>query len=262
MKIPNEILDILANCRVDGNILYLPDGQLEREIYNQVNKCLSNIGGTWSRKDKGHVFDYEPHEALENLLLTGETEDMKKTFQFFPTPREVAERMCDLAEINESSNVLEPSIGRGDLADVIWARAPRKLYGVELDPEKKRYLSDKPYPSLVGTDFLAFAQEVLDEKIERIWNRIIMNPPFSRQQDIDHVYKAYDILCHGGLLVSVMSLSPFWRSNEKSVEFRTWLGLVGAEVYELPEGTFKASGTTIRTKIIKIRKRSRDNESC
>ena len=48
---------------------------------------------TPNNKAKGHVFDYNPTDALENLILTGESVDTKKALQFFPTPREVVELM-------------------------------------------------------------------------------------------------------------------------------------------------------------------------
>ena len=87
------------------------------------------------------------------------------------------------------------------------------------------------------------ARELGYEKI--IWDRVIMNPPFARQQDIDHIYKAFDVLKSGGVLVSVISISPFFRTNRKSVEFKDWLSDVGAEITELSEGAFKDSGTML-----------------
>ncbi len=83
MKIAENILNILADCRIEGDTLFLPPIQLDRNTYVSVNKCLENIGGKWNRKAKGHVFDLDPTEAFENLILTGETEDMKKSFSFF-----------------------------------------------------------------------------------------------------------------------------------------------------------------------------------
>lgn len=61
--------------------------------------------------------------------MTGETTDLKKQYQFFPTPRKIAEMMCDMAELDNNSVVLEPSCGKGDLADVIWEHNPKKLVG-------------------------------------------------------------------------------------------------------------------------------------
>lgn len=47
-------------------------------------------------------------EMLENVLLTQEVKDLKREYQFFPTPRAVAKRMCEMAELDGTSEVLEP----------------------------------------------------------------------------------------------------------------------------------------------------------
>lgn len=181
-------------------------------------------------------------------MLTGETEDMKKKFQFFPIPRPVAELVCDMAELSNYQDILEPSCGKGDLADVIYERVPEHLICNELNKDMAKYLDGKPYTCMYG-DFL----ELKPGKV-RAFDRIVMNPPFSKQQDIDHVYHAYELLKLGGILVSVMSLSPFFRTNSKSVKFRKWLDMLGVEIADIPEGSFKASGTMIRTKIIKVKR--------
>lgn len=249
MKISDEVLDILGECRTEGNVLYLPGQQLDRATYLAVNKVLTTIGGKWNRKAKGHVFaDGDPAELLDNLILTGETVDLKKQYQFFPTPRPVAELMCDMADLDGSCRVLEPSCGKGDLADVVYEHGVEKLLGIELNPDMARYLDSKPYPTMTGVDFLSVVPT------GETWNRIVMNPPFTRQQDIDHILAAYAILEPGGILVSVVSESPFFRSNKKSVDFRAFLDDHYAEVILLEEGAFKASGTMVRTRIIKIEK--------
>lgn len=245
MKISNTVLDVLGNCRVEGNILYLPDTQLERADYVAVNKVLEAIGGKWNRKAKGHIFDHCPDDEIEAVILTGEFTDQKKEYQFFPTPDYIAEQLCDLAEIDGTTTVLEPSCGKGNIADAVWKRRPAKLLGIELNKDMDRYLVDKPYDTITGVDFLQY---------EGSWDRVVMNPPFTRQQDIDHVMKAYKVLSPGGVLVSVMSVSPFFRTNAKSEEFRSFLNEAGAETIELPEGAFKESGTMVRTCIVKIRK--------
>jgi hypothetical protein len=55
-------------------------------------------------------------------------------------------------------------------------------------------------------------------------------------------------------LVSVVCCSPFFRSDKRSAAFREWLAEECAEVIEIPEGEFKASGTSIATKIIRVEK--------
>lgn len=247
-RIADNILDILGKCRTEGNTLYLPEGQLDRATYQAVNKVLESIGGKWNRKAKGHIFaDGDPAELLDNVILAGEITDLKKQYQFFPTPRPIAERMCELAELDDTCTVLEPSCGKGDLADVIFDAGVKQVCGLELNPDMEQYLSKKPYTVLTGVDFLQYVKDTTKE-----WSRIVMNPPFSRQQDIDHILTAYGILRLGGILVSVVSESPFFRSNKKSVDFRAFLDEHEAIIEPLAEGAFKESGTMVRTRLVKI----------
>jgi hypothetical protein len=252
VKIRENILGILSECTIQNNIVFLPQIQLDRKIYQDVNKCLESIGGKWNRKTKGHVFDDNPVDILDNLILTGVTTDLKKEYQFFPTPRQIAEKMCDMAELNKYSHVLEPSCGKGDLMDVIHERGVYRLLGVEINRGMDRYLKDKPYTTVTGLDFITDFAE--DENIRHDWTHIIMNPPFSRQQDVSHIWTSYSILEPGGTLVSIVSESPFFRTNKTSADFRAWLEEVNAELIKLPEGAFKESGTMVRARIIKVRK--------
>lgn len=251
-RIADNILSILGECRVEGDTLFLPDRQLDRPTYQAVNKVLVNIGGKWTRKVKGHVFtDGDPAELLNNVLMTGETVDLKKQYQFFPTPRTVAEQMCQLAELDSTCVVLEPSCGKGDLADVVFEAGVKALYGLELNQDMGYYLKGKSYTTMVGVDFLEFAK---DDGIDHEWNRIVMNPPFTKQQDIDHILAAYDILSPSGILVSVVSEAPFFWANKKAIAFREFLDSHNAEMVRLDEGAFKESGTMVRTRLIKLEK--------
>ena len=245
MKISDEILAILSKCKVEDNILFLPQGQLDRTTYLAVNKCLVNIGGRWNRKAKGHAFDHDPSDDLDSMLLTGETVDMKKIYQFFPTPKAIAEQMCCMAELDANCVVLEPSCGRGDLANVIHAAGVADLLGVELNPDMRRYLNEKPYRTVMGINFLEFAKDTANQNV---FNRIVMNPPFAKHQDVDHILAAYELLVPGGILVSVSSPSPFWRTDRKSVGFQNWVQAVNAQIVDVPEGAFKESGTMLCTK--------------
>lgn len=243
MKIKIDVLKILDACRVEGNILYLPDQQLDRKTYTEVNKCLDSIGGKWNRKAKGHVFEEDPTELLENLILTGEVTDVKKEFQYFPTPKEIALQLIDMADIKPGDMLLEPSAGQGAIADYFPKDNPYLL--VELNEANAKVLENKGFNVLVG-DFLNCGFDKA--------HIIIMNPPFSKQQDVDHILHAYELLKAGGTLVSIVSESPFFRENKKSVEFRKFLEDNNAEVIELPEGAFKESGTMVKTRIVKINK--------
>ena len=109
MKIDKEILKILDKCTFaigKQNIVYLPKEQLDRKIYLAVNKCLGVMGGKWDRKEKGHIFENYPIDIFENMLLTGEVEDIKKEFQFFETPKELADKMVKMAKLNKQDIIL------------------------------------------------------------------------------------------------------------------------------------------------------------
>jgi phospholipid N-methyltransferase len=250
MKIKDETLKILAECTIKNSTVFLPKIQLDRKTYLDVNKHLENLGGKWNRKAKGHVFDSDPTDSFENMLLTGETADFKKEFQFFETPPELADKMVKMLDVKEDSNILEPSAGRGALIDSLLS-GPDCDYisAVELNPENCNILVKKGFGIVEEGDFLSLN---LDNCWEETFDRIIMNPPFTKQQDIDHILHAYSLLNDGGILVSVVSESPFFRENKKSVEFREFLDNVNAEIIKNPEGTFKSSGTMVRTRIVKI----------
>src|SRR5210317_1704180 len=106
--------DVLDQCRVEGNNVFLPDIQLERPLYVEVDKALKGMGGKWNRGVKAHVFPSDP-SALLGRVQNGETINLKKEFQFFETPEDLAIQMADLLEVDASCNILEPSAGRGAL---------------------------------------------------------------------------------------------------------------------------------------------------
>lgn len=240
MKIETNILEILQQCEIKENIVYLPEGHLDRKTYLAVNKHIDHLGGKWIRKAKGHVFDSDPTDSFENMLLTGETTDFKKEFQLFETPPELARKMIDMSEIKHYDTVLEPSAGMGAIAKEI---KEGKLTCNELNPDMAAKLVNEMGLTVSCADFLV---------CKGLYNKIVMNPPFTRQQDVDHILHAYSILKEGGILVSVVSESPFFRENKKSVQFRVFVDEVNAEVITNPEGTFKSSGTMVRTRLIKI----------
>lgn len=243
MKIEQNILKILDSCRVEGNILYLPDMNLDRKVYQNVNKILENIGGKWNRKVKGHVFNDNPIDLLDNVILTGEVVDVKKEFQYFPTPKQIGKLLVEFAEIKDSDIILEPSAGQGAIVELFPKE--NKYILIELNQNNCDILRNKGF-EVLNKDFL----ETDNMKVDKI----LMNPPFSKQQDVDHIIHAYDILKEGGILVSIVSESPFFRENKKSIMFRKFLDKTKAEVFNMPKGSFKDSGTMVNTKIIKIKK--------
>lgn len=247
MKLTDFTRDILLSVSIKDNIVYLPSITLTRDEYTDVDKALSLMGGKWNRKAKGHVFDHDPTEEIRNAICESEVPNRKKELQFFPTPLPVAQMVCQMACITEESVVLEPSCGNGALADVAWTYNPKALVGVEINPDMKRYLQSKPYETHIEQDFLQYNQP-------NVFDRIVMNPPFSKHQDIAHVQHAYTMLKPGGILVSVISVGGMIHSDAKSKAFRDFLTETEAELVPVEAGAFKESGTMVPTYIIRIHK--------
>jgi hypothetical protein len=170
---------------------------------------------------------------------------------FFPTPRHIARQMVQLAHIEPSMSVLEPSAGSGAIADVIREECPMANIGViEWNNSLRELLKLKGY-DVIGDDFLE--HWTTNNGIDG-WHRIVMNPPFEKQQDIDHIRHAFDRLKAGGILVSIVSESVFFRDNKKSIEFRDWLDDCGYGCADLEAGAFAESGTNVKTRIIVLAK--------
>ena len=120
-KLSDEILGVLAKSKIDGCNFYLPPSaaRLDRKVYLEVNKILENVGGLWTKAAKCHVFDKDPTEYINNILSTGFFEDYKKKFQFFPTPKSVIDLLIEIADVQPTDIILEPSIGKANIADAI-----------------------------------------------------------------------------------------------------------------------------------------------
>ena len=251
MTIDQNVLDVLNASTVTDNVLYLPEGQLDRKLYVAVNKCLEAIGGEWNRKIKGHVFDKDPAALLEDMILTGTYIDSKKEFQFFPTPRNVVEQMIELADVQPDHSVLEPSAGTGAIAMVIRERFPENdLTVADINPKFVDTLITEGFKNAICANFLtAFT----NDRHSLDYDRIIMNPPFTRLQDVDHITHAFGLLRPGGRLVSVCSESPFFRETAKALAFRSLIEAHGRSIV-LPEGSFKPSGTGVKTRLVVLDK--------
>ena len=102
-------------------------------------------------------------------------------------------------------------------------------------------------------DFLNLEQWYKDCGVAE-FNKICMIPPFSKGQDVKHIFQAWDLLAKDGILVSIVSESPFFRENKLSVTFREWIEENNVEVINLDVGAFKSSGTNVKTRIIVAKK--------
>jgi hypothetical protein len=249
LRFDNDVLEVIRAMEFsqDGRLGKITGGQLERKLYERVNKALDAMGGKWNRKAGGHVFDFDPRPQVEGLVTNGSLTVERDGF--FETPRAVVERMLELVRPDESPDAcyLEPSAGKGAIADALvnWGIGKDKIACVEKNEQRVSVLTTKGYP-VDRIDFMQFH--------DYGFARIYMNPPFEEGQDADHVMHAYDLLDPDGAMVSVMGEHAFFANDRKSTAFREWLEEVGGESEQLPAGSFKESGTGVNARLVVIRK--------
>lgn len=238
-------IDVLNRCTIDGYVVKLPNIVLDRPLYNEIAKDLKMIGGKWvGRKTQGFVFNDDPTELLESLKGEGGKE-LKKKHQFFGTPSELADRLVELAQLKSTDKILEPSAGQGAIVEAIQRVNPdASITCVENMKLNSIVLARKKITH--------FFQDFLTSKCSNPFDKVIANPPFSNNQDIDHIYKMIEVCKPGGIVVSIAS--NHWRESKykKETEFRNHLNSKGAVIEEIPEGAFKESGTMVAACIVII----------
>ncbi|MGO2317426.1 MAG: PLxRFG domain-containing protein [Vibrio toranzoniae] len=167
---------------------------------------------------------------------------------FFPTDNDtLADQVIDEADIQPGMKVLEPSAGMGHLADKI------KDTGADLDVGEYAYTMSE---LLKAKGHNVVSGDFLDYNPGEIYDRIVMNPPFSHDADVNHVTHALTMLKPGGRLVAITSSMAGDRSNSTNKNFREYLDAVGAVERPNPDNSFKDSlnPTGVNTKTIIIDK--------
>ena len=143
--------------------------------------------------------------------------------QFYPTPKEVAEKMLEDVDFDFIGSVLEPSAGKGDLVNVVvekmafeWRRQydSEKIKGfvdcIEIDPNLQHVLKGNKY-RVVHNDFLTF-------DTYKSYDLILMNPPFADGDK--HLLKAMDMQRRtGGAVICLLNAetinNPYTSTRQK-----------------------------------------------
>lgn len=250
--ISEQALTVLNKSRVEGNLLRLPPTQLDRKLYLEVNEILARLGGEWKGgKVKAHVFDKNLHidELLGSVIDSKEMPD-QNVLAYFRTPDDLADRMVALLK-EEPHIVLEPSAGDGSILDALGRKYSNADYfACELDETRAKILGKKGY-EVLQKDFLGVDVGSTDT--------VLMNPPFSVKSDalayITHINRAWKWIEKEvkGQLVAIAPPGFTFRQDKRSREFLEFVEANGSWE-DLPEGTFKESGSSIKTVMINLTK--------
>lgn len=236
-QIPDEVLAVLSAGECLGNHFLLPQRQLDRKLYESVNKVLDALGGKWNRSAKAHVFSGVCEDLISDAIETG-SYTRPDNMGWFPTPMELVKRVIDMADIQPGMTVLEPSAGTGAIAAFALAK-DAEVYAVEIDNHRQMALQGFPGLRVFHGDFMEYIPAVK-------FDRVVMNPPFAKRADILHVMRARAMLKPDGRLVAIMSGGIEFREDWLTVGFRKLCD----SIERLPDDSFKASGTSVRTVVV------------
>jgi protein-L-isoaspartate O-methyltransferase len=249
--VADPVVEVLARAEISDDLVVLPD-QLERALYEAVNKALTALGGKWNRRRGGHVFPPGQPIADELAAIVDGGVLERMLTGYFPTPVALAEQLIAHADVRPEHLVLEPSAGRGAIADLLAAIVPaEQLYLVERDPIHHQALERAGYraPQLICDDFLTTTA------LPAQFDRIVMNPPFEQKQDVTHVTRAYARLAPGGRLAAITSAGVAFRNDNRTRALRELIEHSdGGLITENPPGAFKASGTSTQTLMVVLTK--------
>ena len=177
------------------------------------------------------------------------TQELKN---FFPTPESLIEKMTEKIDKNRNYydvSILEPSAGRGDIADYLRKNFDKKVLDyrgyrenpldidcIELNENLQKILTGKGF-NLIYDDFLDFSTH-------KIYDIIMMNPPFDNGDK--HLLKAISLMEEtGGQIISLLNAETI--KNPYSVyrkDLINKLNLLNAEIEFLKDEFIEADRKT------------------
>jgi len=166
------------------------------ELSSKTQTTLEYIGGVNS-KGGNWEFDYNVKPVITEICRSGMLPE-QKSFQYYPTPEHIAQRVVEWADIKPGEQVLEPSAGQGAIADQI--RKDALIYCMDISKLHCDVLKAKGYERVQCADFLKYSPSVQ-------WDKCVMNPPFADKRAEMHVQHAAGLLREGGVLVAVLPAS-------------------------------------------------------
>ncbi|MGN8119958.1 DUF4942 domain-containing protein [Labrys sp. 22185] len=240
-----------VRCYKNGNAhLWFKREDLVRE----VNKLLGEYYGAPIPEERAPEEDTGLHRPKTTPA---------KNYGFYPTPDAAADRVIEEVNLYRAHEdpplrVLEPSAGTGNLARRLAEKTLADREGnewkacvvdcVEIQTGLAVGLAESGlYGRVIQANFLSLRPDPT-----RPYDRIVMNPPFDLERDIDHVMHALSFLQNGGELVAVMSAGTEFRATRKSKAFRDLMRKFDATIVDLPAGSFASVGTYCNTIIVRI----------
>ncbi len=120
--------------------------------------------------------------------------------QYFTTNIELKQKVYEFI-LNNPSNILEPSIGQGDLIDFISKKNPNMTFDMYEIDKKIKLIKNIDKNKVIYGDFM-------EQNIDKTYKTIVGNPPYVRTKHgnlyIDFTEKCYNLLDNDGELIFIV----------------------------------------------------------
>lgn len=252
----NVLPGTLAGCGSKSRVAHILSGYPRTKADDYALRDLRALISRYALDDTDARAQRESETAKRKKL------DELRTIPipgFFPTPPDVVERVFELAEMETGRryNILEPSAGIGSLAAPFLAHVQEHGGGIvvcEIVSRLIAVLKDEGYGLLPGAVLLDGDCRAVLPYVQQgrvlLFDRIVMNPPFEKRQDYEHVVAMREHLAPGGILVAIVT--P--RGAEALQSLFGYL----LRREPLPEGAFTGAAafrqTGVRAEIVVIRR--------
>ena len=189
----------------------------------------------------GEVLADSPEAASEHKKRTGTA--LSTDLAYYPTPAAVIEIMIYDCGLKKDCRVLEPSCGDGRIMEAVIAKEySARVTGVEVHHGRAAEAQAK--------GLHVMCENFLNVAPSRVFDVVLMNPPFSGKHYQKHIEHAKRFLVPGGTLTAILPGAAHYdhgfvggdpADRQGWVRDRGWC--------DLPVGSFKESGTNIPTGI-------------
>lgn len=194
-----DIVNLLLNAKVYSrhdeyslNFTKLNESMVSA-YENEIKEVMDFLGGEKDVFSSSFIFDYDPTNVIKLICLSS-TYPCFKSYQFYPTPAKMVEMVHELACFEDGLTVLEPSAGHGSLIENLPYEMDINCF--ELSHVNASILQSKGF-KVTQIDFMKVTPE-------QRYDRVVMNPPFTDKQAVQHVEHALKFLKPDGILVSVL----------------------------------------------------------
>lgn len=171
--------------------------------------------------------------AFRPIDELGEARQRKKNRQAYYTPLALVDDMVELARIWPAARILEPSAGDGRIVHALRQAGALDVDACEIDPIAWQRCADVG-ARMVGEDFLQY-------RPGQLYDRILMNPPFTAGQAKKHIEHAYRCLAPTGQIITIAPASLAADLAHCQLDLP---GCQSATYEKLAPDTFKESGAS------------------